>query len=482
LEAKSVKDKLHPWLVLTVTSLGVLLTVLNLGTLNVALPQVSGHFHAGAVATSWILLSYMLFNTILILVFGKLADIYGRRTLYLIGLSGFTIISFLCGIAPNVWVLIILRCLQAAGGALIITNTTPLIMDAFEERKLGTALGINVLVASVGQLIGPVLGGYLVFAFGWRWVFWFNVPLGIIGVIWGIFTLRSVPGRVRHEKIDMMGNLTIFLGLAGLILALSEGGVVGWFSLPVILGLAMFVVFTACFLWVERRVKYPTIDFALFRNRLYTMANLATFLNSLARSSVVLLIALFFEVVHHENPFNAGLKIIPVTIGMIIASPIAGALTAKYSARALSTIGLFGTCIGILLLMWHIGGSGSLFWIMFGQLLIGLGTGLFMTPNTKSILLAVPLERRGVANGLRSMLQNMGAVISTALSLMIVTSALPGRLKDAFYAGANVQLTVNDVRLMVGGYRIAFLVMLVMTLLAIAASYLRSADKASSKV
>jgi EmrB/QacA subfamily drug resistance transporter len=477
-----VKDKSNPWLVLSVTSLGVLLTVLNLGTLNVALPEVSGHFHAGAVAASWILLSYMLFNTILILVFGKLADIFGRRNLYLIGLSEFTIVSFLCGFAPNVWVLIILRALQAAGGALIITNTTPLITDAFEPRKLGTALSFNILVASVGQLIGPVVGGYLVFALGWRWVFWFNVPLGIIGVIWGIFILRPVPGQARHEKVDIMGNITIFLGLGGLILAISEGGVIGWFSLPVIVGFLMFIVFATCFLWVEQRVKHPTIDFALFRNRPYTMANLATFLNSLARASVVLLIALFFQVVNHENPFQAGLKVIPVTIGMIIASPIVGWLSAKYSSRVLSTIGLFGTCIGILLLIWHIGGGAPLMWIMIGELLIGIGTGVFMTPNTKSIMLTVPPERRGMANGLRSMLQNMGAVISTALSLMMVTSALPGHLKDAIYAGTDTQLTENDVHLMIGGYRFAFMFMLVMSLLAIAASYLRSSIKGGSKI
>lgn len=472
-----MKDRWYPWLLLSVTSLGVLLTTLNLGTLNVALPEVASHFHAGAVATSWILLSYMLFNTILILVFGKLADIYGRSKLYLIGLFEFTVVSFLCGFSPNVWVLIVLRILQAAGGALVITNTTPLITDAFAERNLGTALSINVLVASVAQLIGPIVGGYLVFTFGWRWVFWFNVPLGIIGVVWGILTLRPVPGRAKDEKVDIAGNLTIFLGLGGLIFALSEGGVIGWFSVPVILGLLIFAIFTSCFFWVERRVMFPTIDFSLFRNRQYAMANLATFLNSLARSSVVLLISLFFQVIDHENPFAAGIKVLPVTVGMIIASPIVGALSAKYSARVLSTTGLLGTCIGMLLLMWHIGVNASLFWISLGQLLVGIGTGVFMTPNTKSIMLTVPPERRGVANGLRSLLQNMGAVISTALSLMIVTAALPNRLKDAIYAGAGAHLAGNDMYLIAKGYRIAFLVMLVLTMLAIAASYLRNSGK-----
>lgn len=440
------------------------------------MPEVAAYFHAGAVATSWILLSYMLFNTILILVFGKLADIYGRRGLYLFGLIEFTIVSFLCGLAPNVSVLIFLRILQAVGAALVITNTTSLIADAFSEGNLGTALSINTFVISASALIGPAVGGFLVSAFGWRWVFWFNVPIGIIGFIWGILTLRSVPGRAKDEKVDVWGNITIFLALGGLILALSESGVTGWTSFQVILGLLLFFVFIPCFWWVEQHTEFPTIDFALFRNRPFAMANLATFLNALARSSVVLLIALYFQVVDQENPFVAGLKVIPITIGMLIGSPLVGALSAKYSTRLLSTAGLFVTCIGMFLLMWHIGVNASVFWISLGQFLIGFGTGFFQPTNTKAIMLSVPADRRGIANGLRSMLQNMGVVISTALSLMIVTSALPTRLKDAFYSGAAAHFLADDAAVITRGYRIVFLVMLLLTVLAIAASYLRSED------
>lgn len=472
-----MKEKYYHWLLLSVTSLGVLLSTLNFSTLNVALPEVSNHFHAGGVASNWILLSYMLVNTIFILIFGKLADIFGRREMYLFGLTEFTIVSLLCGFAANVWVLIILRALQALGGALIITNTTPLITDAFPQKKLGTGLSINVLVASASQLFGPVIGGYFAYHLGWRWVFWFNVPVGVIGVIWGVLTLRTVPGEAKGEKVDWLGNIAAFFGLGGLILALSEGGVTGWSSLPVFCGMALFVLFGFFFFWEERHAKFPMIDFSLFHDRPYAMANLATFFNSLARSSVVLLIALFYQVVYFENPFSAGLKVLPVTIGMMIGSLVAGALTARYSARLLSTLGLLGTCLGMLILVWKIGIHASLFWMSLGQMLIGIGTGVFQTPNTQSIMLTVPHERRGVANGIRSMLQNMGAVISTALSLMIVTSVLPQHLKAAIYAGAGAHLGSQDTSLIANGYRIAFTVMLLLTLLAIAASYLRNTRK-----
>lgn len=477
-----MKDNNYPWLLLSVTGLGVILATLNFSTLNVALPEITNHFHASGLAANWILLSYMLVNTIFILVFGKLADIFGRRGMYLFGLLEFTIVSFLCGLAPNVWVLILLRALQALGGALIITNTTPLITDAFPPKKLGTGLSINILIASIAQLIGPVIGGFLVYHFGWRWVFWFNVPVGIIGFIWGLFTLRAVPGKAKGEKIDWAGNIITFIGLGGFILALSEVGVSGWTSPIVRTGLILSVIFAFVFVWVEKHAKYPMIDFKLFHDRPYAMANLATFFNSLARSSVVLLIALFYQVVDNENPFTAGLKVVPVTVGIMLGSIIVSKLTLNYSARLLSTSGLFSTCIGMLLLTWKIGADGSLFWIILGQLLIGIGTGVFQTPNTQSIMLTVPHERRGIANGIRSMLQNMGGVLSTALSLMIVTSLLPMHLKTAIYAGAKAHIVREDTSLIVTGYRVVFLVMMVLTIFAIAASFLRNAKKDTQPV
>lgn len=463
----------YHWHLLTVTSLGVLLVTLNLSTLNVALPELTAYFHASPVESNWILLSYMLFNAIFILVFGRMSDIFGRRRLYLAGLIGFTAFSLLCGLTTNVWALIVLRVLQAAGGAIVITNTTPLITDAFPKEKLGTGLGINVLVSSSAQLLGPVIGGYLVYAFDWRWVFWFNVPLGVIGIVWAVFVLKPDQGRARGEKIDMPGNLYILLGLGGLIYAFSHAGSHGWINAGVGLGCAMFAVFGVCFWRRERSTAYPSVDFALFRNRGYAMANLATFLNSLARSSVALLIALFFQVIYRENTFTAGLYVLPVTIGMVIASPIVGALSARYTALRLSTLGLALSAAGMILLAAYAGAGNPVAGTVAGQFLVGFGSGVFMTPNTKSIMLTVPPEQRGMANGLRSMLQNMGTVISTALSLMLVTSILPERLKQAIYAGADAGVAAQDLPLIARGFQLAFTVMAVLTVLAIVVSYLR---------
>jgi len=476
-----MKDKLYPWMVLSVTGLGNLLSGLNLSTLNVALPEVASHFQAGAITGSWILLSFMLVNTILILVFGRIADIYGRRRLYIFGLTLFTLTSLLVGLSPNIWVLILLRVLQAVGSALIISNITPLITDAFPEKTLGIALGFNIFIVSISHLIGPALGGYLVFAFGWRWVFWFNVPIGIIGIIWAVLVLKPAPGRPPEEKIDAAGNITLFLGLSGLILALSQGGVVGWHSTPVIAAWVVFFVFLALFIWIERRTDYPVVDFTLFHNRPFTMGVISAFLNTLVRYSIVLLMALFFQVAEGKNSMTAGLQILPVAGGMLIGSPLSGYLSTKYSTRFLTTTGLLCTGLGVFILMHQIVVHASFLWIFAGQFLTGFGSGVFMTANTKSIMMTVPKARRGVANGIRSMMMNMGQLVTTALSLMIVTSRLPLYLKGALFAGAGASLGDSDVYLIALGYRTTFTVMLLITALAITVSYFRNQKNESNQ-
>lgn len=468
-----MNSKLYPWKLLVVTSIGVLLVMLNLSTLNVVLPVLSGYFQAGPVASSWILLSYMLFNSIFILVFGRLADIFGRRKFYLLGLGILTVVSLFCGFASNVWMLIVFRIIQAAGGALVITNTTPLITDAFSEARLGTALGINVLVSSASNLLGPVVGGYLVYALNWRWVFWFNVPVGIIGLILGFFVLKKTPSPKKKEAVDVFGSICILLGLGGLIYAISQGGVAGWTSSPVMLGIALFIVFGSVFAWWERRISYSTIDFSLFRNREYAMANIATFLNSFARSSVVLLIALFFQVMDKENTFSAGLKVLPVTIGMIIASPLVGLMSRRFSTLLLSTSGIALVGIGLVLLTLNMSATFFPFSIALGQFFVGFGSGVFMTPNTKSIMLNVPPNRRGTANGVRSMLQNVGTVLSTAISLMLVSIRLPARLKQSIYDGAEAMVDNADRILIAKGFQLAFEILFLVTLIALAVSYAR---------
>lgn len=470
-----MQQKAYPWLVLVLMSIGVLLQSMNFGTLNVSLPELRAAFHTGPVLTSWIVLSYMLFNTIFILFFGKIGDINGRRRLYLFGLAEFTLASLLCGFAPNAWLLIVLRILQGIGGAIIITNTTAFLIDAFPKNRLVIALNTNMIVVTMAQLIGPVIGGVFVMTLGWRWVFWFNVPLGIIAFIGGVILLRPVHGIAKMSSVDIWGNTTLFLSLGGLILMLSEIGVDGWKSPLMVLGALMFLFFLGLFLLVERRCATPMLDLHLFKDQPYTMANLAAFFNSLGRSSIILLISLFFRVVDHENALTAGLKVLPLTIGLLAGIPLIGYLTRHVRARVLALSGLILTCIGIGILMSYIGPHASIFWISTGQFLIGFGTTIFQVPNARVIMSRVEPQQEALANSIRATLQNMGQVISTALCLTLVSGILPDRLKNLIYGGVHhkAHLYAQGLHLISDGYRITFGVLLILTVIGMLATFIR---------
>ncbi|MDQ0189192.1 DHA2 family efflux MFS transporter permease subunit [Alicyclobacillus cycloheptanicus] len=455
------------------TSLGVLLVMVNLGALNVALPAIARHFHTGAALSNWILLSYMVVNTVLILVFGQFSDAFGRKMLYLLGMAAFTVMSFVVGFAQNIWLFILFRALQAAGGALIITNNTALITDAFPEAKLSSGLAANVLISSVAQLVGPVVGGVIASTLGWQWVFWSTVPIGVVGVVWGWFTLRHLPSQGSGRRIDTLGGAVTFVALSALIIALSEGSSLGWTAPLVLGGLVLFALLVPLLIWVEQRTHTPMFDFSLFANRAYAMANVATFLNSFARVSVVLLVSLYLQSLLHVDAFFAGISVLPVTVGMIVAAPLTGPLANRFSARILSTTGLGISAVGLILLMGGLRVHLSASLNDSGMFLVGFGSGLFMTPNTRSIMTGVPPERRGFANGLRSMLQNMGQVLSTAVSMTIITSILPLRLQNVVYTGTSGTLPAKDMALIDTGYRLAFLALLAATLAGMAASSLR---------
>jgi EmrB/QacA subfamily drug resistance transporter len=449
----------YAWRVLSVTSLGVLLAGTNTSTLDVALPVVARHFSANATQASWIVLSYMLVNTVLILVFGRVADIVGRRRLYIVGLAILTGASVLCGFAPSAVVLAICRALQAVGAAALITNTTALLTDAFPRRLLSTGLSFNVTGASAAQVAGPIVGGALASSLGWRAVFWFNVPFGIAGLLWAMRTLQPDPPRRTHEPFDFVGAGLTFTLVGGLVLALSEGGALGWSNPLVVVGVVLFAVSLPVFIITQRRRRYPMLDLSVFNDRERTLAYASNLLMAVARFAVVLLIALYLQAASGADPFQAGVRVIPVAGGMVLASPVAGRLAKRYPARWVSSAGMAISAAGLAVLAATI--SPTLAYPVIGGCLlaVGIGTGIFMTPNTTSIVGGVEPGRRGIVNGVRSMLQNTGYAISTAMSLAIVTSPLTPDQKQAAYAGTLSRLSRQALDAFTGGYRTALAVL-----------------------
>src|SRR5437868_3012848 len=281
----------YAWRVCSVTSLGLVLIGIAGSTLNVALPVVVRHFSATSLESTAILLAFLLVNTATLVFFGRIADLMGRREVYLAGFALFTAASLAAGLAPNVGFLIAMRVLQAIGSSMILANGTVIITDAFPPDRLSQGMGVYIGTLSVAQLVGPTLGGLIAETWGWQWIFWVNVPAGLLALVWGLLTLRKV-ARGPRRSIDALGNALVFAALTALLLALSAAGSNGLDSPVVITGGIVFAVLLPLLVLVERRAEHPVLDPRLFGGRMLTYANLASFCNALARSALILVVAL----------------------------------------------------------------------------------------------------------------------------------------------------------------------------------------------
>jgi EmrB/QacA subfamily drug resistance transporter len=426
----------YRWYVLAVTSIGALLASLSSGTLVIALPDILRDLRTDVFALLWIVIGYTLVVTVLVLNAGRIADVTGRARAFTVGFGIFTAASVLAALAPSALTLIAARVVQGVGGALLMATSAALVTDAFPRRELGRALGINGMVIGAGLILGPILGGWLT-QFGWRMVFWFNVPIGLVGTAAAVFALTEQAERRASLRLDWLGSAIYLVGLTGLVVALAFGGIFGWTTPWVIAGGLIFVVALPLFLFVETRVAEPLLDLDLFRIRLFAMGNLSGLLNGVARNSVLFLLVFYLQGAEGEDPVEAGIRLAPLAVGLLVLSPISGALADRYGSRALATIGMLITGAGLL-------GLTTLqldtpYWqLALWQLVIGAGSGLFNSPNTSAVMGAVPPEQRGVGSGARMMLQNTGFIISIAIAIALVTTAMdPDVLLQIFSGSAS---------------------------------------------
>jgi MFS family permease len=272
-------------------------------------------------------------------------------------------------------------------------------------------------------VLGPVLGGALV-AISWPWVFWFNVPFGLLGALWGALILRELARPDSVRGFDVFGTLTFVAGLTGLVLGISRGGITAWNDPLVIVSLALAVVLLPAFVVIEARSRAPMLDLAIFRNRLFGAAAGAAFINGLSRFALMFVFVFYYQGAQGDDPITAGIKLAPLALGMLVASPLAGLWADRHGSRALaaggmvvSALGLAGmTTLGVHTPYWE-----GLVWLT----IVGIGSGMFNSPNTAAMMGTVPAHRRGIAAGARMMLQNTGAVLSIAFVLAVITNAVP---------------------------------------------------------
>jgi len=423
----------YKWWALSCTSLGMLLAATNSGTLIIALPDLERSLHTSLLALVWVILAYLIAATVLVLTAGRLSDLFGRKRAYVGGFLVFALASLGAGFSSDGTVLILWRVLQGIGSAFLFANAAALVTDAFPREQLGLAMGANTMVAAVGLVLGPVLGGALV-AISWQWVFWFNVPLALAGAAWGALVLHELAKPDAVRGYDVLGSTCFVVGLTGLVLGVSRGGLSGWGDAVVIAGLAAAAVLLPLWVLIERRARAPMLDLSLFADRLFAAATAAAFINGLARFALMFLFVFFFQGAQGNSPIEAGLKLMPLALGMLIASPLAGVRADRHGSRTLASAGMLVTATG-LALMTTMGARAPYWQSGLWLFIVGVGSGMFNSPNTSAMMGTVPAQRRGVAAGARTLLQNTGAVLSIAFVLAIVTSAVPKSTLFAVFSG-----------------------------------------------
>ncbi len=432
----------YKWWALSCTCLGMLLATVNSGTLIIALPDLERNLHTSILELVWVILVYMIASTVLVLSAGRLSDQFGRKKAYIAGFVVFAAASLGAGFSSSGTELIIWRVIQGIGGAFLFANSAAIVTDAFPKEELGVAMGTNTMVAAIGLVIGPVLGGALV-EISWHWVFWFNVPFGLLGALWAFSILKEITGRSDDRSFDAAGTLTFLIGLTGLVYGVSRGGISGWTG-PAIIALVVAAVFLPLFVLVESRHKHPMLDLSIFSSRLFSLASIAAFINGLARFALTFVFVFYFQGVQGNSPLLAGLKLAPLAAGMLVASPIAGVYADRKGSRVLASLGMGVTALG-LGLMTTLERDTSYWFPAIFMLIVGIGSGMFNSPNTAAMMGTVAPHRRGIASGARVLVQNTGAVLSIALVLAIVTASVPKSVLFNVFSGLGARITNTQI-------------------------------------
>ncbi len=410
------------WAVFSIVAIGVFMATLDSSIVNISLPTIAREFNVplnGAI--EWVIIAYLVVTAAVLLTAGRLSDMIGRKAIWAIGLFIFTGGSALCGAATSLGFLVAARALQGLGGALLFAASPAMITSAFPARERGRALGLNAVTVALGVSVGPPLGGFITAFFSWRWIFYVNVPLGIIGIL---LTLRVLTEKFHRNpgKFDPLGAVLLGVGLASLTAALSFGQELGWGSPLFIAGVVVGVVLLGFIPFVESRVANPIIDLKLLRNRVFLSANLSLILSFLALFAVSFIMPFYLEQLRGFRTEIVGLLLTPLPIMIALVAPFSGSLADRFgSTRWLASGGLAIACVGLILLS-QLNAHSSVFDIIWRLLVTGLGQALFQSPNNSALLGSAPLEQRGSASGFLATGRVMGQSLSVALAGAIFAS------------------------------------------------------------
>ncbi|HEY8910228.1 MAG TPA: MFS transporter [Desulfosporosinus sp.] len=408
----------YRWFVLATVAIGTFMATLDSSIVNVALPTISGQLNSNLSTLQWVVTAYLLTITSLLPVFGRLADLFGRKKVFGLGFLLFILGSALCGLAPNIWFLVATRVFQAVGAAMIMSNSAAIVTAIFPPKERGKALGLTGTVVALGSLTGPALGGILIGLAGWRSIFYINVPIGLIGFLAGLLILPTDIPCKEKESFDFLGALSFTFGMILVLLGITNGEGWGWTSLPILLSLVLGMASLVLFVQTERRVKHPMIDLSLFRNRPFLIGNLSGGLSFVAMFANTMILPFYLQGVLNYQPAQVGMILMIFPVVMAVVAPLSGHASDKFGPMVLTTSGLVITALGLFYFS-TLSATASFYQIVPGSVLMGLGTGMFQSPNNSSVMSSVVPQKLGIAGGINSLVRNLGMVTGIAWSVAL---------------------------------------------------------------
>ncbi len=423
--------------VITATVLGSGMAAIDATVVGIALPTIGREFHASLGALQWVVTGYTLTLAALLLLGGSLGDRYGRRRVFCVGVVWFALASAACALAPGVNVLVITRVLQGIGAALLTPGSLAILQASFEPDDRGRAIGTWSGLGGVATAAGPLIGGYLIVAASWRWIFLINVPVGVLVLL---ISVRHVPESrdpTAPRRVDVAGAVLATLSLTGVTYGLIAGPARGWTDPVVVLTLVLGVVAGIAFVFVERASSAPMLPFAVFRSRQFTVTNAVTFIVYAALGGALFLLPVELQVVDHYTPLESGVALMPLTIVMLLLSARSGRLASKIGPRLQMSVGPVVVGIGLALLARTTTDSSYASGALPAVLVFGLGLAVTVAPLTATALGAVPAEHAGLASAVNNDVARLGSLVAVAvlpaLAGITGTSYLhPAEFSDGF--------------------------------------------------
>ena len=404
------------WFILATVLLGTTMSALDISIVNVAVPTLKTTFSVSMAVIEWIIMGYMLTLAILLPLFGRLSDVFGRSRFFILGFIIFSLGSFLCGMSTTAAFLITSRIIQAIGAALLQANSVTIITETFPPHLLGKAIGIQGGVQAIAMAIGPFVGGVLIATVGWRAIFYVNIPIGIMGIIAAFLILPPMRQPQQKEKIDYLGATLFGCGLTLLVLAFNEGVKPGWGSPSILVYFISGIILLALFVLTELKVEHPLIDLKLFRNSAFFVGNLTGMLSYYVLFTVLFLAPFYLEKVLGTSVALTGILLTPLLLAMAVVAPLSGHISDKYGPRIMTTLGML-FCAVACFAFTFLGTSATVPPAMAAVIiLMGIGMGLFTPSNNSAVMGAAPTEKLGMAGSVLNMMRSLGLILGVDIS------------------------------------------------------------------